>query len=488
MSIQSPPEVEPSIATGQKALGINLDIGRYGTFAEIGAGQEVVRWFFRVGGASGTIAKSMSAYDMTVSDAIYGSTNRYVSCERLLKMLDHEYVLLVERLEKTRGDTTGFFVFADTVATRNFKGTNECHGWMGVQFQTQPHGEAHHVLIHARLLDQNSLSQQEAMGILGVNLVHGALNLWQTPELLIESLRDSLSLERLEVDMIEFRGPEFSGIDHRLMSLKLVQLGLSNAAMFGPDGQILQPSETLYKRAVIVERGSFRPLTLVNLDMLDCADEQFKMQDEVEPENVLRLFEITMSNLLATRTPEGEIDYADFMARADILAATGATVMISNYLEYYRLAAYLARFTKKRIGITMGIPSVRELFDEKYYENLEGGILESFGRLFKNDLKLYVYPLKEPETGHLMTVQKLKVAPHLQNLYAHLVENQFIESLDFYQRDYLHIFSRDVMKCITQGDESWEKMVPEEAAKLIKERGYFGYRAGEITAESTENV
>ncbi len=473
MSIQSSPEVEPSIATGQKALNINLDIGRYGTFAEIGAGQEVARWFFRVGGASGTIAKSMSAYDMTVSDAIYGPCQRYVSCERLLKMLDHEYELLVERLQATRGDNTAFFAFADTVATRNFKGTNECHGWMGVQFQTEPHGAPHHVLIHARLLDQNSLSQQEAMGILGVNLVHGALNLWQTPEILIESLRDSLSLERLEVDMIQFRGPEFSHIDHRLMSLKLVQLGLSNAAMFGPDGQILQPSETLYKRPVIVERGSFRPLTLVNLDMLDCAEEQFKSESDVEAENVLRLFEITMTNLLATRTENGEIDYADFLARADILAATGATVLVSNYLEYFRLAAYLARFTKKKIGITMGIPSVRELFDEKYYENLEGGILESFGRLFKNDLKLYVYPVKED--GHLTTVQKLKVAPHLQHLYEHLVENGSIESLDFYQRDYLHIFSRDVLKKIAEGDESWEKMVPQSVADSIKIHGYFGY-------------
>ena len=465
--------IEPAIATGQKALSINLDNGRYGTFAEIGAGQEVARWFFRVGGASGTIAKSMSAYDMTVSDAIYGHAHRYVSCERLLKMLEHEYELLVERLHTARGDTTAFFAFADTVATRNFKGTNECHGWMGVQFQTEPHGEAHHVLIHARLLDQNSLSQQEAMGILGVNLVHGALNLWQSPEALMESLRDGLSLERLEVDMIEFRGPAFSHIDHRLMSLKLVQLGLSNAAMFSPEGHILQPSETLYKRAIIVERGSFRPLTLVNLDMLDCAQQQFTAQHDVDAENVLRVFEITMTNLLATRTESGEIDYADFLARADLLAATGATVMVSNYLEYFRLAAYLARFTKKKIGITMGIPSVRELFDEKYYVNLEGGILESFGRLFKNDLKLYVYPVKED--GHLTTVSKLKVAPHLQNLYAHLVENGYIESLDFYQRDYLHILSRDVLKKIAASDESWIEMVPPQVSEIIQERGYFGF-------------
>ena len=461
------------IGTSQKALSVNLTKSKYGTFAEIGAGQEVVRWFFQAGGASGTIAKSMSAYDMMVSDAIYGSCARYVSRQRLQTMLDYEYALMLERLDAKRGAETEFFVFADTVAARSFKGNNECHGWMGVKFQTTPRSEPNEILIHVRMLDKEHVAQQHALGILGVNLIHGAFFLHETPDVFLQSLLDSLSPERIEVDMVKFIGPAFD-VDDRLMSLKLVQLGLSDAAMFAPDGSILQPSEVLYKKPVLVERGSFRPVTNVNLDMLATAREQFMQSQKLQGEKeIVVLAEITMRNLMST----GEVDYADFLARAELLAATGQTVLISDYFEYYRLAAYLARFSKKPIGITMGIPSVRELFDEKYYEHLEGGILESFGRLFKNDLKLFVYPLKDPDTGQLINVQKLKVAPHLQRLYGHLVENDFVESLDFFNRDYLHIYSRDVLEKIRDGDESWERMVPPEVAALIKERNYFGYHA-----------
>ncbi len=328
------------------------------------------------------------------------------------------------------------------------------------------------------MLDKEHVAQQHALGILGVNLIHGAFFLHETPDVFLQSLLDSLSTERIEVDMVKFIGPAFGNVDDRLMSLKLVQLGLSAAAMFAPDGSILQPSEVLYKKPVLVERGSFRPVTYVNLDMLDAAREQFMHSAALQGESeVVVLAEITMKNLLSTGEGEGDVDYNDFIARAELLAATGHTVLISDYFEYYRLAAYLARFSKKPIGITMGIPSVRDLFDEKYYDHLEGGILESFGRLFKNDLKLYVYPERHAETGQLINVQKLKVAPHLQRLYGHLVENDYVESLDFFNRDYLHIFSRDVLEKIRDGDETWETMVPPEVAALIKERGYFGYHA-----------
>jgi hypothetical protein len=460
------------VGTQQKALEINLDPRKYGTFAEIGAGQEVVRWFFQVGGAAGTIAKSISAYDMTVSDAIYGPSERYVSRHRLQAMLDYEYALVVERLSAKRGQDTDFFVFADTVAARSYTGANECHGWMGIKYQATPGSEPSQIVLHVRMLDKDHVSQQESLGIIGVNLIHGALFHYQVPDDLMTSLLDNLAVERLEIDMIKFSGPEFTSVDHRLMSLKLVQLGLSNAAMFSCDGEVLQPSEVLYKKPILVERGSFRPVTYVTLDMLECARQQFTQQAGMEGEPVVTLMEITMRNLLET----GEIDYADFLARADVLAASGATVLISNYFEYYRLAAYLRRYTKNRIGMAMGVPSLRELFDEKYYEHLEGGILESFGRLFKNDLKLYIYPLKDRQTGQLVTVQKLKVAPHLHNLYEHLVENGYIESIDFYNKDYLHIFSPDVLAKIRDSDPSWEAMVPPQVARMIKERQFFGYR------------
>jgi len=460
------------VGTQQKALSINLSQRKYGTFAEIGAGQEVVRWFFQVGGASGTIAKSMSAYDMAVSDAIYGPAERYVSRTRLQSMLDHEYELMLERLNEKRGLDNEFFVFADTVAARSYKGSNECHGWMGIKFQTHPRSEPSQIVIHVRMLDQENVSQYEALGIIGVNLIHSALFHYETPDIVLESLADNLTKNRLEVDMIKFSGPQFQTVDHRLMSLKLVQQDLSDAAMFGPDGEVLQPSEVLYKKPVLVERGSFRPVTYVNLDMLECARNQFIREPSVQGEEIVTLMELTMNNLLET----GEIDYNDFLARAEVLAATGATVLISDYFEYYRLAAYLSRYTKKKIGMAMGIPSLRELFDEDYYKNLEGGILESFGRLFKNDLKLYIYPSKDKETGQLVTVERLKVEPHLRNLYEHLMENNLIGSIDFYNKDYLPIFSRDVLIKIRENDPSWETMVTSEVARIIKERKFFGYQ------------
>jgi hypothetical protein len=470
-----------NLATQQKALAINLDQRKYGTFAEIGAGQEVVRWFFQVGGAAGTIAKSISAYAMTVSDAIYGPSPRYVSRDRLETMLDYEYSLLLERLQAERGEDTDFFAFADTVAARNFLGTNECHGWMGIKYQATPGAEPCQIVLHVRMLDKDNVSQQQALGIIGVNLVYGALTYFAVPDDLINSLIDGLSAERIEVDMIQFSGPEFRAVDHRLMSLKLVQLELSDAAMFSAAGEVLQPSEVLYKKPILVERGSFRPVTHVNVDMLHSARQQFiqhlgPAQGGAGEREVVSLMELTMRNLRSTGGENGDIDYTDFLARADVLAATGATVLISDYFEYYRLAAYLRRYTKMPIGITMGIPSLIELFDEKYYEHLEGGILESFGRLFKNDLRLYVYPFLDGATRQLVTVQKLKVSPNLQGLYEHLADNGYIESIDFYNKDYLRIFSRDVLAKIGADDPSWEAMVPPPVAAIIKERHFFGHR------------
>ena len=457
-----------------KALRINLDKRRYGTFAEIGAGQEVVRWFFRVGGAAGTVAKSMSAYDMTVSDAIYGKAERYVCRPRLEAMLEHEHRLNLERLAESRGETTAFFAFADTVSARNYRGTNECHGWMGVHFQSRPHDRDSQIVIHVRMLDGENALQQEALGIVGVNLLYGAFYFDEDPELLIESLLDGLTTQRIAIDMIELSGIAFREVDNRLMSMKLVQLGLSGAAMFDPSGAVLQPSEVLYKKNVLVERGSFRPVCHVNMDMLRSACENFERDLGLPTESgdVVELMELTMRNL---REEGGEVDRADFLARADMLAASGKTVLISDYFEYYRLAAYLAHYTNQRIAITMGASSLRELFDEKYYAALEGGILESFGRLFKNDLRLYIYPLLDQPTGKLVTVDNLEVAPHLHKLYGYLVDNGSIKQLENVNRDYLHIFSRDALRKIRAGDTSWESMVPPQVAEVIKTRRFLGY-------------
>jgi hypothetical protein len=459
--------------THSKALRINLDARRYGAFAEIGAGQEVVRWFFRVGGAAGTIAKSISAYDMTVSDAIYGKAERYVCRQRLQSMLDYEHELNVSRLKEDRGDHTAFFAFADTVSARNYQGTNECHGWMGVKFQSHPRDQDSQIILHVRMKDRENALQQEALGIVGVNLLYGAFFLFHEPELLVESLLDNLTTDRIEIDMIEFSGIEFRHVDNRVMSMKLVQLGLSGAAMFGPSGRVLQPAEVLHKKNVLVERGSFRPLCHVHLDMLASADSQFRRDVGVEGGDVVRVMELTMRDL---RADGGDVNRTDFLARADMLGAAGMTVMISDYFQYYQLAAYLTQFTKRKIAIVMGAASLRDIFDTKYYTELEGGILESFGRLFRYDLRLYIYPFLDTDSSRLTTVENLSVAPALQKLYGYLVDSGNIRALEAYTAEHLSMFSPDALKKIQAGDSSWEIMVPLEVAKVIKEQRFLGYK------------
>jgi hypothetical protein len=463
------PEME--IGTDEKALQINLDPTKYGTFAEIGAGQEVARRFFRVGGASGTIAKTMSAYDMTFSDTIYGPGHRYVSRVRLQKMLDHEYDLLIERLDRKFGAEKTFFVFADTVAARSFKERNESHGWLGVRFQSQPRGQPSQVIIHVRLLDEANVEQQEALGVIGVNLLHGAFYHRQ-PEKLISSLQENLPAGRIEVDMIKFSGPLFQNVDNRLMSLQLVSQGLTNAVMFRADGETVQPAEVFYKRAILVERGSFRPVTYATNDMLDGARRVFLTQCHCSEDEVVVLMEMTLENLLAG----GKVDHADFLARVDILRALGRTVLISKFGEYYRLAGYLFRYTTRAIGLVMGLPNLIEIFNEKYYTKLEGGILEALGRMFKGGLKLYVYPMIDETSGKIINATQIKVAPNLRSLFQYLIDNQYVQEITEYHPEYLRIHPSDVLAKLQSGDSNWERMVPPEVVHMIKKREFFGYR------------
>ncbi len=497
MGIQETGEHDELLTTNRKALTINLDQEKYGTFAEIGAGQEVVRNFFQAGGAAGTVAKSISAYDMKFSDAIYGKSPRYVSRERLDLMLDHEYVLLKERLFEARGANTTFFVYANTVAARNYKGTNECHGWMGIRYQFTPQSEPNDIVIHVRMWDKENILQQQALGVIGVNLIYGAFYFKDDPKQFMKSLFDQLGTERIEVDMIKFSGPNFKDVNNRLMSLELVRLGLTNAVMFSAAGDVVQPSEVLHNKAIIVERGSFRPVTLVNMDMLRCACAQFAQEPDVKGKDVIVLMEITMHNLLAS----GQLDHEDFLARVDTLAALGNDVLISNYSEYYRLSAYFRRYTKEMIGLAMGVNNLVELFNEKYYENLAGGILESFGRLFRNSVKLYIYPMRQtvfaryvagtdaPDptpaqlakssfaSNVLITARNVQVTPRLQNLYMHLLENHYIDCLVGYDEEVGSVFSRDELKKIKSQGSDWEKYVPKQVAEIIKQRNLFGYNS-----------
>ena len=459
------------VGTDKKAFQINLDAKKYGTFAEIGAGQEVARRFFHVGGAAGTVAKTMSAYDMTFSDAIYGPAQRYVSRARLQTMLDHEYSLLLERLNDKLGGVRTFFVFADTVAARSFKQHNESHGWLGVRFQAEPRGEPSQIIMHVRMLDKSNVDQQEALGILGVNLLYGAFYLEQ-PEELIASLHENLAPTRIQVDLIKFSGPAFSEVDNRLMSLQLVSQGLTDAVIFTADGEMVQAADILYKKSILVERGSFRPVTYATNDMLNGARSAFLKHSGASDSDLVVLMEMTLENLLA----EGQLNHADFLARVDILGALGRTVVISKFGEYFRLASYLSRYTSRKIGLVMGVPSLLEIFDEKYYLNLEGGILEAVGRMFKSGLNLYVYPMIDERTGALVTAQKLEVASNLRSLYRYLIENGFIQEITDYNPDYLRIHPPEALARLQSGDSAWETMVPAEVSRLIKERRFFGYQ------------
>lgn len=463
-------------STHQKALAINLAPEKYGTFAEIGAGQEVVRWFFRVGGAAGTVAKSVSAYDMQVSDAIYGKSDRYVSRQRLDQMLDHEFSLNLERLSSTGKK---IFAFADTVAARSFAGTGACHGWMGIRFQHAAHAEPSQIIIHVQMHDKENFMQQEAIGAVGVNLIYGAFHLRDNPTELLKSLMDNLSSDRIHIDLVEFRGPGFAGIDNRLMAVLLVTYGLSEVAMFAPDGRVLQPTETLYKRSVLVERGSFRPVTKTHVDILESAKRSFEKDVGEAYEPPVVIMEMAIKNLLET----GELDALDFLARADMLGTLGHTVLVTNYPEYHGLASYIRRWTTKPCGFALGVGGLRELFEERYYEQLEGGTFEGLGLLFKGKFKLYVYPVRE-SSGELTTTESFAAPEALVDIYRYLVKRGVIVQVDDFDPTNLTIFAADIRRKILSGDESWERYVLPQVAQIIRDRQLFGYGAPKRPTES----
>lgn len=457
----------------QKALQINLDSSIYGTFAEIGAGQEVVRHFFRAGGASGTIAKTMSAYDKDFSDAIYGKEKdgRYVCKSRLKKILTQEYGLIESRLDRKEYLDTRYFTFANTITTINYNKTNKGHGWIGCKFQIDPNKPANEVILHIKLNDTDAKLQQEIVGAMGTNLIYGCFNFYNDPKKLIKSLYDNLTRDNVEIDMIQVEGPDFDNIDNRLLSLVLVREGMTDAAIFSPDGKNQQASDVLYKKNILTIRGSFRPVTKVNLDMMQNGYNAFIKENKVDPDNVLLLFEITLSNLKM----EGDIDEKDFLDRADILCSLGHTVLISNYRKYYKLIEYFSNFTSNRMGLILGVNNLLEIFDNKYYLNLNGGILEAFGILFTRDLKIYLYPYQPTVNDDLLTSENIPITKKLIPLYDYLVKNRKIRDLEF-DKSALQIFSRDILSKIKNNESDWVDGVPKGVDQIIKDKKLFGYK------------
>jgi hypothetical protein len=456
--------------TQEKALRINIDAAKYGTFAEIGAGQEVARWFFRVGGAAGTVAKTISAYDTAVSDFLYGPADRYVSRQRLQAMLEREYAVLREGLGPRRGDTTAFFVLADTVATRSYSRRENGQGWLGMRFQTQPGAEPSDVLLHVFLLDDDAAREQEALGIVGVNLVDGAFHHHADPATLVESLMDGVERDRVEIDMVKLSGPAFGGFDTRLASLRLVELGYTDAVMLASDGEVVQPSEVLYKRPLLVERGTFRPPTKVTLDLLERARERFLQEPDLAGAEPVVLLEMTLRSL----TGERGVDHRDFLDRVDLLHALGHHVLISREPRNFTLVEVLSRYTKARIGIALGVPTMRSIVDDEY-DDLAGGRLEAIGRLFKRAVKVYVYPTIDPESGAIVTSDTMPVPDTMRHLYRFLLDNRHVEALERYDRSIIDIRTADVLARLQRGDAGWESAVPERVVAIIKERKLFGH-------------
>ena len=462
----------PSIKS--KALRINLNENIYGTFAEIGAGQETVRNFFRAGGASGTIAKTMSAYDKDFSDAIYGieDDGRYVTESRLQKMLSHEFDLIEERINREKHPNRLFFSYANTVATIDFAKKYKGHGWVGIRYQIDPKEPYNEITLHIRFHENDAQLQQITLGILGVNLIYGAYYKYDQPNKLLRYLYDHIDKDKIEIDTINFSGPRFKDVDNRLMSLQLIKNGMTDAVMFDPDGHNILPARILYKKNILALRGSFRPVTKVNIDMFERSYEMFLKENRVEKDRTEVIFEITLSNLRA----EGEIDEEDFMDRARLLCSLGHTVMISNFQEYYKLVEYFSRYTKMRMGLAMGVNNLVDIFDEKYYRHLSGGILEAFGKLFFKDLKVYLYPMKDPETGEYTTSENLKVHPRMKELYKFFKYNGKVVDITDYNPDNMEIFSREVLGMIEKGEDGWEQMLPPGVSEIIKEKQLFNYR------------
>lgn len=468
---EKPFETTPSIR--DKAFRINLNENIYGTFAEIGAGQETVRNFFRAGAASGTIAKAMSAYDKDFSDAIYGAEQdgRYVTETRLIRMLRHEMKLMEDRISREKHPNKIFFTYANTVATIDFNKKNKGHGWVGIRFQVEPDEDYNEIIIHFRFHENDAKLQQETLGALGVNLIYGAFYKHNEPKKLLRYLYDHIDFDQIEIDLVNFSGPRFADVDNRLMSLQLVKNGMTEAVMFGPDGNNILPASVLYKKNILALRGSFRPVTKVNMDIYEKSYEMFTRENRVDPENTKVIFEITLSNLRA----EGEIDERDFLDRAELLCSLGQTVMISNYQEYYRVVEYFARFTKNRIGLAMGVNNLVDIFDEKYYRHLSGGILEAFGKLFFKDLKVYLYPMLDPNLEEIINSDNLRVHPRMKELYKFFKTNGRVVDIKDFNPEILNIFSRRLLQMIYNDESGWEEMLPEGVSEIIKKDCLFGF-------------
>jgi hypothetical protein len=463
-----------SRTTTQKALRLNLDEKKYGTIVEIGAGQEVARHFFIAGAAAGTIAKTMSAYDMKFSDAIYGvqEDRRYVSKARVKAMMEQEFDLVVDRVGETRSKSSRYFSYAATVAAKSFNRKNECHAWCGIRVQMYPGALPSTITVHVRMLDDNAEAQQQALGVLGVNLIYAAYHYFENPKQIIDSLTDGMKPNRIEIDSIDFDGPYFEDVDNRTKNIHLIRSWKTRAIMFKPDGTVGVPAEMLYKKNILTIRGSFRPVTKLNVDMIEQGQQSFSSLPGVNPENTIAIAEISLNDAHGN---DAKVPESDIVARVHLLNSLGYNVMVSDYTRYFSLRAYFRQFTQLQIGIVMGMVNVKQIFDESFYRGVEGGILEAFGKLFPDNTRLFIYP-EIDEDGQVSEFTNVKVPEHLRFLYRHLLENGFLHGIECSDPSLFNIFSRKLLKQVASGKGDWQNSLPEGVAEEIMKNKFFGYR------------
>ncbi|GAB2674890.1 TonB-dependent receptor [Aliiglaciecola sp. 3_MG-2023] len=463
-----------SRSTSQKALRINLDEKKYGTIVEIGAGQEVARQFFIAGAAAGTIAKTMSAYDMVFSDAIYGvqQDGRYVSQARVQAMMEQEFDLVVDRVGNIRSKSSRYFAYAATVAAKSFGRKNECHAWLGIRIQMYPGAEPSDIKVHVRMFDDNAEAQQQALGVIGVNLIYAAYFYFEDPKMIIDSLTDSMKPNRVEIDFIDFKGPYFLDVDNRAKNLHLIRSWKTRAVMFKPDGSVAIPAELLYKKNILTIRGSFRPVTKLNVDMIEQGQTSFYELKGVDKSNTAVIAEISLNDMKGN---DAQMPEKDIVARVQLLNSLGYNVMVSDYTRYFSLRAYFRQYTKMQIGIVVGMVNIKQIFDEASYKGVEGGIMEGFGKLFPDNTRMFIYP-EIDENGELNDFTLVKVPEHLRFLYRHLLENGFLAGIECSDSALFSIYSRDLLKQLPSGRGEWENAVPESVAEEIIENKFFGYR------------
>ena len=461
------------IKTEQKALDINLNDPIYGTFAEIGAGQEVARNFFQAGAAAGTIAKTMSAYDKTYSDAIYGvePSGRYVSEPRLYKMLDHEWHLMEERLKESRPDAT-FFVFADTVQAINYTRTIKGNGWMGLRFRLVPDGPVNDMVLHVKMLDTNNRLQQEAIGILGVNMIYASFYYNDNPEKMVMSLVDNIK-DRVSIDLLRINGQSFNYFDNRLVSLYLVKHKLTSVAMFDINSRSIHASEFLYRESLMVIRGNFRPPTIVTQDVIECSFNQFKDETSLTDDKLNLMMEMTMDYL---KGDGADIDEKDFLERADMITALGHKVLLSDCANHEMLINYLSDYKISNLGLVIGVRELQSIITDKYTQNQDGRLLVAFGELFSQNIRIYVYPAQTAETDEIITAENMTVPEGIKFLYQYLLDSRQVVAVKKFNSDILHIYPTDVLSDIQENKTGWEQKVPESLVKLIKEKQLFGYQ------------